>query len=327
MLAKNITIAGEKANLDASCKRLLANKSILAWIMKSCMEEYRSCSVEEIAEKYIEGIPQVAQVAVNPDETNLTQEESITGIGTEDSLINEGTVTYDIRFRALVPNAEGLISLVINVEAQNDFFPGYPLIKKSLYYCSRMISAQYGTEFTDSHYENIRKVYSVWICINPPQNKQNTITRYAIKEENLVGRVTEKVENYDLLAAVMICLGNSKNADGEGVLKLLSVLLSNERRPDEKKRILQDEFDIKMTRELEEEVSNMCNYSDGIEQQALEKGREQGREQGIALGIEKSRIESIKSIMDRLKVSVEQAMELLGIPDREKTRYASLVQK
>lgn len=32
----------------------------------------------------------------------------------------------------------------------------------------------------------------------------------------------------------MICLGNSKDADGEGVLKLPSVLLFNERRPDEK---------------------------------------------------------------------------------------------
>ena len=40
-LAKNITAAGDKAAYDAACKRLLANKVILAWIMKSCLEEYR----------------------------------------------------------------------------------------------------------------------------------------------------------------------------------------------------------------------------------------------------------------------------------------------
>lgn len=51
-LAKNITAAGEKAAYDAACKRLLANKIILAWIMKSCLEEYTDLNVDEIAQKY-----------------------------------------------------------------------------------------------------------------------------------------------------------------------------------------------------------------------------------------------------------------------------------
>lgn len=45
-LAKNITAAGDKAAYDAACKRLLANKIILAWIMKSCIEEYRDLDVD-----------------------------------------------------------------------------------------------------------------------------------------------------------------------------------------------------------------------------------------------------------------------------------------
>ncbi len=54
-LAKNISSAGENAAYDAACKRLLANKIILAWIMKSCVEEYRDCSIQDIAGKYICG--------------------------------------------------------------------------------------------------------------------------------------------------------------------------------------------------------------------------------------------------------------------------------
>ena len=46
----------------------------------------------------------------------------------------------------------------MNVEAQNKYHTGYPLIKRSLYYCSRKISAQHGTEFTESHYEKIESV-------------------------------------------------------------------------------------------------------------------------------------------------------------------------
>lgn len=70
-----------------------------------------------------------------------------------------------------------------------------------------MISAQYGTEFMDAHYEKIKKVYSIWICMNPPKNRENSITSYVISEKNLIGNVKEKKSNYDLMTAVMICLG------------------------------------------------------------------------------------------------------------------------
>ena len=45
---------------DESCKNILANKIILAWIMKSCMKEYKDCSIRDIADHYIEGIPEIA---------------------------------------------------------------------------------------------------------------------------------------------------------------------------------------------------------------------------------------------------------------------------
>ena len=138
-LAKNITAAWDKAAYDAACKRLLANKTILAWVMKSCLEEYRDFDAEQIAEKYIEGEPQIAKNAVHPDEEKAGGEQ-IRGANTEDSTIREGTVTYDIRFYALVPQSEERVSLIINVEAQNNFYPGYPIIKRGIYYCSRMIS-------------------------------------------------------------------------------------------------------------------------------------------------------------------------------------------
>ncbi len=272
-IAKNIRVADEKASYDAACKRLLSEKIILAWIMKNCLEEYRDCDVEEIAEKYIEGTPQVGEVAVAPDESNRAS--MIQGAGNEDASLTEGTVTYDIRFLATAPVSGELIRLILNVEAQNDFYPGYPLIKRGIYYCSRMVSAQYGTEFTNSHYENIKKVYSIWICMNPPKNRENSITRYYIAEENLVGSVKERKADYDLMAAVMICLG--KEADsGTDLLKLLNVLLSTETGSQDKCQILEEDFHIRMTLALESEVSLMCNLSKGVEEKGIEKGRQEG---------------------------------------------------
>ena len=84
----------EKAAYDASCKRILSERIILAWILKSCLEEFRDCDIQEIADKYIEANPQISEVPVMPDEGGTM----IQGIDTEDKSVSEGTVLYDIRF-------------------------------------------------------------------------------------------------------------------------------------------------------------------------------------------------------------------------------------
>lgn len=324
-LSEHITAADSGAAYDAACKRLLANKNILAWILKCCLEEYRECSVEEIAEKYIEGTPQIAQEAVNPDE--VAGSERIRGIQTEDSSICEGTITYDIRFLAAVPGTDEAIRLIINVEAQNDFYPGYPIIKRGIYYCGRMISSQYGTEFTAPQYSKIKKVYSIWVCKNPPKNRRNTINRYSIKEENLVGNVKEAVENYDLLSAVMICLGTHDEEADTGILKLLEVLLSSERKAEEKKRILKEEFFIQMDAALESEVTLMCNLSKGVREEGIQQGIQQGIQKGIQQGRREMLMESIVNLMGAMKLTGEQAMAALGIPEADREWYAKELDK
>ncbi|MCD8020829.1 MAG: hypothetical protein LUF92_15000 [Clostridiales bacterium] len=141
-MSKNISNADDKAMYDAACKQLLSNKIILAWIMKSCMEEYNEYDVNDIAKRYIEGEPQVAEVAVHPDEKAEPRPEKIRGLQVEDASMNEGTIKYDIRFYALLPFKEAeeeWIRIILNVELQNDFYPGYPIIRRGIYYCGRML--------------------------------------------------------------------------------------------------------------------------------------------------------------------------------------------
>ena len=180
-----------------------------------------------------------------------------------------------------MPRTNEVVQMIINVEAQNDFYPGYPIIKRGIYYCARMISSQYGTVFTKSHYEKIQKVYSVWICMNPPKQRNNTITAYSFSEKNLFGCVQEKSEYYDLMTAVMICLGVQDENTENDLLRLLDVLLSSDKKATEKKKLLESDFDIPMTEKMEEEVERMCNLSDGVEQRGLERGLRRGIEQGV----------------------------------------------
>lgn len=306
-LAKTISVAGVNAAYDNACKRILSDKNILAWIMKSCLPEYKTCSVDEIAANYIEGEPQISDIAVHQDEQKNSSR--IQGMNTEDASINEGTVTYDIRFYALAPVSGERIRLLINVEAQNDFYPGYPVVKRNIYYCSRLISSQHGTEFEDSHYEQIKKVYSIFICMDPPKYRRNTINCYSIQEKNVIGNAKEKKENYDLMTAVMLCLGVKDDEKASGILRLLEVLLSSDRNAEEKKKILQEEYGIEMTKKLDEEVSEMCNLSKGVEARGIQKG------------IQKGILSSIQTLMVTMSWTVEQAMDALKIPKEDRIKY------
>lgn len=281
ILYKDLEVSRAKEIYDESCKNILANKIILAWIMKSCMKEYKDCSICDIADHYIEGTPEISQREVHRDEAPASDPGKIRGENTEDKAVNEGTVRYDIMFWAILPQGQEKIELIINIEAQKDFYPGYPLIKRGIYYGCRMISSQYGTIFTNSHYEKIQKVYSIWICFNPPEKRKNSINIYSVKEKSVVGKVKEKEADYDLLTAVMICLdsgkeekeGNHQEGTEESeILRLLEVLFSTERELKEKEKILENEYGITMTYEEKEEVEKMCNLSEYVWEKGLTYG-------------------------------------------------------
>ena len=143
-LAHAITQTEYDSSYDKAAKKLLANKQILAQIMKNCVNEYSACSVDEIAEKYIEGTPEVGTVGVHVDDTNRPQKTSdvIVGSNNEDSTLTEGTVNYDVRFDAIAPALEGstarkdVIRLIINVEAQTAFNPGCKRFKTDYYHAT-----------------------------------------------------------------------------------------------------------------------------------------------------------------------------------------------
>lgn len=309
------------AAYDAACKRVLSEKRILAWILKSTVSEFMNLTIEEIADHCIDGIPQIGEVHVLPDETN----SRLSSVGGEDASVTEGTVTYDIRFYATVPHSGDKIRLIINIEAQNDFYPGYPLVKRGIYYCSRLISAQYGTEFLNAHYENIRKVYSIWVCMKPPKNRQNTITQYSVTEKNLIGHICEDPNNYDLMTVIMICLGNPDTEEYQGLLRLLDVLFSRDTDHSEKRRILEQDYNIPMSTGLETEVSEMCNLSKGIWEdganEGYSRGIEKGIEKGIERGITKGLLDSVMRLMETMSWTAEQAMDALQIPEADRIRF------
>ena len=299
---------------DAACRDVLSEQGIVAHILKTCVEEFKDVPIKEII-RYIQGKPEVGTVMVNP-QGEVTR---IEGLQNEDKSETESAVTFDVRFTVLAPDTGEEIKLIINLEAQNKFNPGYPLLKRGVYYCARLISGQYGTVFVKSDYGKIQKVYSIWVCVNPSQKTEYSITSYHMKEKNLVGSVEADRHHYDLLNVVMICLGDKKYTELNGLLRLLNMMMvDNYLTKQEKRHILTDEFDIEITPELERDVDKMCNLSEGIEQKGIEKGleegRKEGREEGRKQGRDDEKLASARRMIAKGKFTAEDISESVDLP-------------
>lgn len=105
-IAEGIHATDQSARYDATCKRLLSQKIILAWIMKSCLKEYRDCDVKEIAEKYIEGTPQVGIVLPSPEAGEAKKRQVL-----EDEFDIPMTETLETEVRQMCNLSEGVRDL------------------------------------------------------------------------------------------------------------------------------------------------------------------------------------------------------------------------
>ncbi|MCC8097187.1 MAG: Rpn family recombination-promoting nuclease/putative transposase [Eubacterium sp.] len=297
---------------DEQLKKTLAIKIFLAVILKMCLEEFKDFDKYDIAEKFIEGEPIISSEAVNQDE-----QEILENMDREDLSKDEGLVRYDILFYAYVPSQKGTVKFIINIEAQQDQRLGYPLLKRAVYYCSRLISAQYNREFKNSQYGKLKKVFSIWICFDASIANQNTVTRFSLTRDNLIGEAKYKFEDYDLLEIVMICLGDLDNENNRDVIKFINTLTRKNIEPEERLSALKNVYDINITQEIKSEVTAMCNVSYGIAKRNREEGREEGRETTI--------VSTIKNLMKNLGITIDQALKLVEVPENEYAKYRKLI--
>lgn len=264
--ASAIDLAGTKAKYDAQVKRILKDRHILGWIIKETVSEFRGCDLETAANA-IEGDVSVDTISIIPG----SKPQAITGSETQSKIPGEGETIYDIRFYVRTPDGEH-VKILINVEAQKKFNPGYDLTARGIFYCARMLSEQLDTEFDVRHYDNIKKVYSIWLCMETPAEFANTISEYHIEKRDLYGQYLGEAHS-DLLSVIMVRLAKDDLNGGSELHKMLSTIFTDTLSTEEKKERLGTEYGIPMTVEMEQEVDAMCNLSDAIEEKGVTKGK------------------------------------------------------
>ena len=302
IIAQELTSYSMIERFDTACCRLLANKPILAWLLRDTVKDYQDCSIEEIMD-CLENSPQVRAVAVDQDVKNQ-ETGKIVGDNAADKSVTEGVVLYDILFTSRLPNTNETCQIIVNVENQNRWKPGYPLLKRAVYYSSRLISRQKGTVFFGDDYGKLEKVYSIWVCIKVPKAWQNTMTVFSLEPKSLVGAGKYDKMDYDMETVAVLGLGDQEYSR-KGILELLSVLLTPDMNPEDKREILEKEYHIPMTVEMKKEADTMCTYGQSILEEGIEKGIQKGLHQGRLEGKQEGRQEEKESnILAMLKEKI-----------------------
>ena len=279
-IANAVNAAGDKAQYDTHVKRLLAQKSILAHILVKTIDEFKGMKPEDVV-KYIEGEPSISVVPVEPGLANMEKPDAagqrIVGLNTENAEINEGLVRFDIIFYVRMKN--GLSQIIVNIEAQKDEPTEYKILNRAIFYVSRLISSQKERDFVNTNYDDIKQVFSIWICMNMDDNSLSHI--HLTKDELL--KPCNWKGNLDLLNIVLIGITNEipEHDEKYEMHRLIGALLSSELKEQEKLDIIEHEYNIPISQEFREDVRIMCNLSTGIEERATERATEKTSEKFI----------------------------------------------
>ena len=260
-----------KETADQTTKRLFSRKDILCNILKYTVSEYKDCSLDEIMD-CIEGDTLQTGTALLSEDMART----IRGEHTEMNSLDEAGATFDILFRSLLPGQKGSlkINLHIDFEIQGDYSPGYPIVKRGIYYTSRQLSSQLPKVGKNGiGYKGLEKVYSIWVCLkNVPKELQNTISYYKIKNyknEGIADDVKVDVDACDLIEVIIIRL-DGEEVTNKGLLDLLYGVFSGNRQ-----KVI-EYLPPSIPSDQQKEVDHMLNIISYAEEKGVEKGRVEG---------------------------------------------------
>lgn len=304
-----------EAQYDENAKRLLGNKYILAHILVASVDEFKGMNPKDVV-SYIEGEPMMGIVPVEPGMTNAVREEKgqrVVGFNTENVEAHEGLVRFDIVF--YVRMRDGISQIIVNIEMQKDNPTKYKILNRAVFYVSQLVSSQKERDFTKTNYDDIKRVFSIWICMGMDEDSLDYVH---LTNDRLLGdHVWEG--KMDLLNIVLIGMSKELSAqEGHHELhRLLGALLSAKLPVEEKLDILEMEYEIPMEEEEKEEVRVMCNLGEGIREKAEARGKAIG-EAKVILGMYRKGY-SLEQIADVAEKNVE---EVRGIVEKRDTVLA-----
>ena len=277
---------------------MLRLDQVAAWILKYIIPEFRELPPKEIMRDHL--------LPVEP-----------LRVGRE---AGEAAVYYDAKRKVRLKEGETAeCFFYVNFEPHGDFYPGYPLSKRGTYYCCRMISTQLRPNEGRNAYGKLSKVYSIWICFNPPRSHANSITRISMHQESLLGGFEFSRKDYDLIEQRYLMLGEAET--GDELLTFLNVLFHKQFPFEERKRKLEElgfemEDNTMVSGIREMTAEEICYYDSRFRDGYLE-GREEGRREGREEGREEATVRLLQKQIRQGMLDISSAAVLVDMTTAE----------
>ena len=267
-LAQAVEATHDSSAYDTNIKFLLADKQILSRILKYAVQEFKDMPIEDI----MASIGADIEIGTKPLDAGLSNMGRINASSTEDNIPGERKIFFDIRFTAYHKETE--MKFLINLEAQRSSDPsklGYHLENRIIFYLARMISAQKQAEVYHSDYDSLKKVRSIWLCLNKHEDG-DSIEEIYLDRNTVYGNKRDPYD-IDLMRGIIINVRNGETVkDSQNVLISMLEKLLSKSSVEEKKRILTEKYGMIMTTELEGRMQTMCNWSEAIKEVSFEEG-------------------------------------------------------
>ena len=220
----------------------------------------------------------------------------------------QGMEQYDESVKQVLAHKIILASILVNIEAQKDEPTSYYIQNRAVFYACRMVSSQKERDFTGMNYNDIKKVYTIWICMN---QKENSLNYLHLTNENLMGKTAIEKAG-DLIHIIL--LGLAKNlppyTEENKLHRLLGALFTNELTADEKISIIESEYNIEAKNELRKDVRKVSGLGESLVESAAEEAWEQREIKFIISMNEKGyTIEQIADVTEKSKEEVEAVLE------------------
>ena len=148
--------------------------------------------------------------------------------------------------------------------------------------------------------------------MNVQNYRADSIQEYRITEKVLHGKFRDDVKNYDLLTIIVLNLG--KNPTSHRLLDMLHLIFMEMKSSEEKESILQNDYGLKMSRDTRKELASMGGFMEPLLEIASENASHG------------TRLDDIRNLIEATNWSVQQAMDVLKVPDDDRKKFISLLQ-
>ena len=284
---------------DYPVKKVMSHKWMMGLVLKGFIPEFKEYDLDFIIHHCFMG-----------------NGNYVDGIRNESQFVN-----YDVICKVKVPQTNEV--MIVNVEIQNIFNPGYSILKRAGFYNAEMIHDQKGTEFINSNYDDIKKVYSIWLCLHPTKRFENGVARIRSKEHIDHGNIWFSEKESELSNSIMVCFGKEDMLT-HPIMHAIYCILSEEISMEAKQEMVFKDLGIKIPDDLLGEVSKMCDFEVYLLNKGETIGIAKGKEQGLAEGKVQKEILFIQKLLDTTDWDFNQILDFVEVDDNRRSYYREL---